>query len=80
MEAITAAIFGLAWWYYGPSSLLVSRLLFGCALIVLFAPLLLRFSVLDAAVGIFFQPASTAILGTCGGYVVLHPCPVSGRF
>jgi Zn-dependent protease len=49
-------------------------------LIVLFAPLLLRFSVLDAAVGIFFQPASTAILGTCGGYVVLHPCPVSGRF
>ncbi|MBW8860755.1 MAG: prepilin peptidase [Acidobacteria bacterium] len=37
VEAITAAMFGLAWWYYGPGALLVSRLLFGCALIVLFA-------------------------------------------
>jgi leader peptidase (prepilin peptidase)/N-methyltransferase len=25
------------WWFYGPSLLLVSRLIFGCALIVLFA-------------------------------------------
>ncbi len=37
IEALTAAMFGLAWWYYGPGVLLVSRLLFGCALIVLFA-------------------------------------------
>src|SRR5437764_6668559 len=37
IEAITAAMFGLAWWYYGPGALLASRLLFGCALIVLFA-------------------------------------------
>jgi len=37
IEAITAAMFGLAWWYYGPGVLLASRLLFGCALIVLFA-------------------------------------------
>jgi len=37
VEAITAAMFGLAWWYYGPGALLASRLLFGCALIVLFA-------------------------------------------
>jgi len=37
VEAITAAMFGLAWWYYGPGVLLASRLLFGCALIVLFA-------------------------------------------
>jgi leader peptidase (prepilin peptidase)/N-methyltransferase len=37
IEAITAAMFGLAWWYYGPGILLVSRLVFGCALIVLFA-------------------------------------------
>jgi len=37
IEAITAAMFGAAWWYYGPSALLVSRLIFGCALIVLFA-------------------------------------------
>jgi len=36
VEAITAAMFGFAWWYYGPSVLLVSRLIFGCALIVLF--------------------------------------------
>ena len=26
-----------AWWYYGPGPLLASRLVFGCALIVLFA-------------------------------------------
>jgi leader peptidase (prepilin peptidase)/N-methyltransferase len=37
VEALTAAMFGLAWWYYGPGPLLVSRLIFGCALIVLFA-------------------------------------------
>jgi leader peptidase (prepilin peptidase) / N-methyltransferase len=37
VEALTAAMFAGAAWYYGPSILLVSRLLFGCALIVLFA-------------------------------------------
>jgi len=37
IEALTAAMFGLAWWYYGPGALLASRLIFGCALIVLFA-------------------------------------------
>jgi len=37
IEAITAATFGLAWWYFGPGPLLVSRIIFGCALIVLFA-------------------------------------------
>jgi len=37
VEALTAAMFGFAYWYYGPGILLVSRLLFGCALIVLFA-------------------------------------------
>src|SRR5262245_35572423 len=37
VEALTAAIFAGALWYYGPSILLVSRLAFGCALIVLFA-------------------------------------------
>jgi len=36
IEAITAAMFAAAWWLYGPSILLVSRLIFGCALIVLF--------------------------------------------
>jgi Zn-dependent protease len=43
-------------------------------LVVIIAPVLLRFSVLDAAVAIFFQPASNVIVGQCAGYVVLHPC------
>src|SRR5262249_17670575 len=37
IEAITAAMFGFAWWWYGPGVLLVSRLVLGCALVVLFA-------------------------------------------
>jgi leader peptidase (prepilin peptidase)/N-methyltransferase len=37
VEAITAVMFAVAWWYYGPGPLLASRLIFGCALIVLFA-------------------------------------------
>ena len=37
VEALTSALFVAAWWYYGPGPLLASRLLFGCALIVLFA-------------------------------------------
>ena len=37
IEAIAAVMFGAAAWYYGPTILLVSRLVFGCALIVLFA-------------------------------------------
>src|SRR4051812_2644878 len=34
VEALTAAMFALAWWHYGPGVLLASRLVFGCALIV----------------------------------------------
>jgi len=37
VEALTAAMCAAAWWYYGPGLLLLSRLVFGCALIVLFA-------------------------------------------
>jgi leader peptidase (prepilin peptidase)/N-methyltransferase len=37
VEAITAVMFAAAWWYYGPTPLLASRLILGCALIVLFA-------------------------------------------
>ena len=37
VEALTSALFVLAWWGYGPGPLLASRLLLGCALIVLFA-------------------------------------------
>jgi leader peptidase (prepilin peptidase)/N-methyltransferase len=37
VEIVTAIMFAAAWWYYGLGPLLFSRLLFGCALIVLFA-------------------------------------------
>jgi leader peptidase (prepilin peptidase)/N-methyltransferase len=37
VEALTAVMFAGAWWFYGPGVLLVSRLLLGCTLIVLFA-------------------------------------------
>jgi leader peptidase (prepilin peptidase)/N-methyltransferase len=37
VEALTAALFALGWWHYGPGALLASRLIFGCALLVLFA-------------------------------------------
>jgi leader peptidase (prepilin peptidase)/N-methyltransferase len=37
VEVITAAMFAAAWWHYGPGALLLSRILLGCALIVLFA-------------------------------------------
>ena len=36
VETITATMFVLGWWYYGPGVLLASRLVLGCALIVLF--------------------------------------------
>ena len=37
VEALTAAMFAGAWWYYGPGVLLASRLAFGCMLFALFA-------------------------------------------
>jgi leader peptidase (prepilin peptidase)/N-methyltransferase len=37
VETVTAAMFVFGWWYYGPGLPLLSKLLFGCALIVLFA-------------------------------------------
>lgn len=37
VEALTAAMFLAAWWHYGPGALLASRLILGCALVVLFA-------------------------------------------
>lgn len=36
-EVVTAALCALAWWSYGPTPLLVSRAVFGCGLILLFA-------------------------------------------
>jgi leader peptidase (prepilin peptidase) / N-methyltransferase len=37
VEALTSLMFVLAWWAYGPGVLFASRVVFGCALIVLFA-------------------------------------------
>ena len=37
VEVTTAAVFVVGYWRYGPTLLLPSRLVFGCALIVLFA-------------------------------------------
>jgi leader peptidase (prepilin peptidase) / N-methyltransferase len=37
VEASTAVMFAAAWWSYGPGLLFVSRAVFGCGLIVLFA-------------------------------------------
>src|SRR4029078_10543261 len=37
IQELTATMVGFAWWYYGPGVLLASRLVLGCALIVLFA-------------------------------------------
>jgi Zn-dependent protease len=48
--------------------------------IVFFGPYLVHFDILGAVVGIFFQPASSAILGGCTGYTTLNPCPVSAHF
>ena len=47
------------------------------ALLVMFVgPLFLHFNVLGALVGIFFEPASLAILGRCAVYISLQPCPL----
>jgi Zn-dependent protease len=52
----------------------VQTIWLAAALVVFLGPLVLRFPILDYAVAIFFQPASSAILGQCTGYVVLLPC------
>jgi leader peptidase (prepilin peptidase)/N-methyltransferase len=36
VEAVTAAVFVISWWMFGPTLTFVSRTLFACALIVLF--------------------------------------------
>ena len=37
VELLTASMFAVGWWYYGPTLLLASRLVFGCMLLALFA-------------------------------------------
>jgi Zn-dependent protease len=45
-----------------------------CAAIVFFGPYLLQRDVLGLVLGLLFAPLSNLILGTCGNYVMLHPC------
>jgi len=52
----------------------VQTIWLACAVLVFLGPIVLRFPVLDYAVAIFFQPASSGIMGSCTGYVVLVPC------
>ena len=47
-----------------------------CLIVIFVGPLLLRFNLLGAVVGIFYEPASYLILGRCTGYIVLNPCPL----
>ena len=47
-----------------------------CLIVIFIGPLLLHFQLLGAIVGIFFEPASYAILGQCVGYTSLNPCPL----
>ena len=51
----------------------IQRIWVAGILVLLFAAFL-RFPILSLAVAIFFQPASTVILGQCSTYVALTPC------
>jgi leader peptidase (prepilin peptidase)/N-methyltransferase len=83
VEFVTAVMFGLAWWHYGPGVLLASRLVFGCALIVLFAIDLEHHLLPNAVtlpgvvVGLAFSPFTgpgwqSALIGTLAGGGVLY--------
>ena len=82
VEALTSALFVLAWWHYGPGTLLASRLVLGCALIVLFAidlehqllPHVITFSGIAAGLGfsVLTEPGwIDAALGAALGFGVL---------
>ena len=60
VEALTAAMFALGWWYYGPGWLFASRLIFGCVLIVQFA-IDLEHQLLPHAVSLFGIVAGLAL-------------------
>jgi len=73
VELLTAAMFALAFWFYGPGALLFSRLIFGCALLVLFA-IDLEHQLLPNAItlpGIPIDPTSEPYLLTSEGRVRL---------
>jgi leader peptidase (prepilin peptidase)/N-methyltransferase len=60
VELLTATMFALGWWYYGPGPLLASRLIFGCVLIVQFA-IDLEHQLLPHAVSLFGILAGLAL-------------------
>lgn len=83
VEALTSALFVGAWWYYGPGPLLASRLVFGCALIVLFAidlehhllpnAITLPGTVVGFAFSLFAEPGWVAsLIGLLAGGGVLY--------
>ncbi len=78
VEALTAAMFGFGAWYYGPTLLLVSRLVLGSALIVLFAidlehqllpnAITLPFIIIGLGFSIFVEPGwQSALVGILVG-------------
>lgn len=82
IEVLTAMLFAAAAWYYGPTLLLVSRVLLGCALIVLFAidlehqllPHIITFPVMAAGFALSALAGRwlDSLLGIVVGYGVLE--------
>jgi leader peptidase (prepilin peptidase)/N-methyltransferase len=83
VEVVTTLMFALAWWQYGPGMLLASRLVFGCALIVLFAvdlehhllPNVITLPGIAAGLmfSVFTEPGwRAAVVGVAVGGGVLH--------
>ena len=83
VEGLTALMFGAAWWFFGPGVLLASRVIFGCALIVLFAidlehhllpnPITLPGIVVGFAFSFFTEPGWLAsLIGILVGGGVLY--------
>jgi leader peptidase (prepilin peptidase)/N-methyltransferase len=78
VEALTAVMFGLAAWFYGPTLLCVSRVVFGSVLIVLFAidlehqllpnVVTLPFILIGLAFSVFVEPGwQSALVGVLVG-------------
>jgi len=83
VEALTALMFVLAWWAYGPSVLFASRVVLGCLLIVLFAidlehqllPHVITFSGIVAGLifSFFTEPGwANSLLGIALGAGILY--------